>query len=297
MTLPNFLVIGAQKSGTTWVSSMLRQHPAVYMPRREVHYFNTWRNYKRGIAWYERHFAPGNGKAAVGEKTPGYLWIHGAEITGRLPDSHRRIHEALPDVKLIAVLRNPVNRALSHIHDIMKRGRISPLQNLDDVLTGAGYPRAKEDGIIERGRYYPQIKAYQEYFDPSQMLILIFEEDVVQQPAVGLQKLCEFLHIDSSFPFSPERERRNSHGRSRRQMVIEYYVPPLRLLTKAANRLWPSWKQSFSKPWKSSPSESMIRDLYRLYADDNEHLFELLKRRPPSWQPPAVTADSLPGSL
>ena len=83
--LPNLLIIGAQKCGTTWLARMLGQHPDVFMAEEEIHFFDRAHNFARGTAWYESHFAAAAGQSAVGEKTPDYLWAEGrgARIMGQ----------------------------------------------------------------------------------------------------------------------------------------------------------------------------------------------------------------------
>ena len=107
--LPNFLVIGSARCGTSWLDENLRQHPEVYLPRddKEVHFFDN--KYHMGIEWYERFFE-GSEAQAIGEVTPSYLYY--GHVAGR-------IKEHVPDVKMIALLRNPAERAYSHYWNIV----------------------------------------------------------------------------------------------------------------------------------------------------------------------------------
>jgi len=104
---PNFLVIGAQKAGTTALHGYLRQHPAVFCPDwKELHYFSL--KYPLGERWYLSHFplkATHRSEIAVGEATPAYLFD---------PRSPARVHAFDPDMKLIVTVRDPVERAYSH---------------------------------------------------------------------------------------------------------------------------------------------------------------------------------------
>jgi hypothetical protein len=211
MTLPNFLVIGAQKSGTSWLRDRLVQHPMLYMPKNEVHFFDRDENYKKGLAWYENYFADADGHKAIGEKTPSYLWANGKGVGGHLPNVHQNIHQALPHARLIISLRNPVERALSAVNHLIRTGRISPLHRTDDLVFGSKQHLVQGQGLFERGYYYQQIQAYLQYFDPEQILILIFEEDIVEHPEVGLRKVCNFLEIDDSFEFSYLHKKSNAY--------------------------------------------------------------------------------------
>jgi len=73
---PNYLVIGAQRCGTTWLAETLGQHPDIYVPRpKEIHFFNHSENYAKGIDWYRSRFPGYEGQRAVGEFTPNYFWV------------------------------------------------------------------------------------------------------------------------------------------------------------------------------------------------------------------------------
>ena len=276
MPLPNFLIIGAQKSGSSWLANKLRQHPDVFMCDYEIHYFDKEYNYENGIDWYEKHFAGVTHEKAIGEKTPDYLWANGQGVEGHVSTVHKNIYDTLPDAKLIIVLRNPVERAISAVNHIIRSGRISPLHGIDDLLIGDKKYLVDGHGVIDYGRYYQQIKAYYEYFDPNQVQILLFEEDVVQEPADGLKKVCTFLDIDLLFQFQNKRRKDNETRISKIGLAFNYYLPFIHPLTSRINRYLPVGK--------FRPSESVIQQLYGIYAEDNEYLFVRLGRRPVSGQ-------------
>src|SRR4051812_23905676 len=111
--LPNFLVIGVEKGGTTWLHAQLKKHPQIFLPdTKEIHFFNKYSSnlierdyFKLGIGWYLDFFKPYNGQRAIGEVTPMYICDSEAPL---------RIQKTLLSVRLIAILRNPVDRAYSH---------------------------------------------------------------------------------------------------------------------------------------------------------------------------------------
>ncbi|NEP51318.1 MAG: sulfotransferase domain-containing protein [Moorea sp. SIO3C2] len=286
MTLPNFLIIGAQKAGTTWLAHNLREHPEVFIPGNEIHYFNKIYNLNQGIEWYKNHFADVNGEKAIGEKTPNYLWIDPLpDAQGKvyydpleeIPYSHRLIYETLPEAKLIVVLRNPVQRAIAAINHFIKNGVISLNDDLDDLLVGDQQSLVERYGIIDMGRYYRQLQAYYDYFDPKQMLILVFEEDIAQNSDDSLKKVCEFLDIDSSFDFSKKSKKVHQSTSSPIARYLGTRFPLMRGLINRVDQRLPLQHQ------KLRPSPSAIQKLYTIYANDNQKLFKLLGREISAW--------------
>jgi hypothetical protein len=274
--LPDFLIIGAQKSGTSWLADKLAQHPEVFMAEKEIHYFDKDFNLKRGIAWYRSHFSGVRNEKAVGEKTPDYLWAHGRGVEGHLPEVHENIYRTLPDVKLIIVLRNPVERAISAVNHMIRSGRISPLHNINDLLIGNKRHLVDGYGVIDKGRYYRQIQAYLEYFKRSQMLLLIFEEDIVRDPSAGLRNVCDFIGIDHNFEFAEKDKKSNIFLGSRLTLLINYYLPFLKPVTVHIDWMRPGKK--------ARPDRPALQELYRMYEEENAKLFNFLGRKVDAWK-------------
>jgi hypothetical protein len=183
MTLPSFICIGAQKSGTTWIDSALRLNPAVYLPaqRKEVHFFDRY--FDQGVAWYEAFFRDAGGRIC-GEVTPAYLFD---------PAVPQRIRGVCPEAKLVVSLRDPVRRAYSHYRQLVaKAGEHRSFMDVIDAVPE----------VFARGLYHQQLSRYLEYFPREQMYILIFE-DIVAHPQTVYDGLCNFLDI----PVTAERER------------------------------------------------------------------------------------------
>lgn len=273
---PDFLIIGAQKAGTTWLATMLNQHPAVFLPSGEVHFFDKEWNYEKGLDWYRAQFDGFDRASVVGEKTPDYLWADAKGAEGHLPGVHRHIHRAYPDILLVAVLRDPVARAISAANHIIHSGRISPTCGLDDLLFGDHARFAARHGVIDKGFYARHLEAYLELFDESQLLVLIFEEDVVRDPAMGLARCCRFLGVDDAHPFRRMREKQNVTRKSWLRLALDHYAPPLRGRTWRLDR--------WLAPYKVRASAETRRRLARTYAAENERLFALLGRRVNAWE-------------
>jgi hypothetical protein len=278
MVLPNFLIIGAQKAGTTWLASMLGQHPDVFIPQNEIHFFDKAENYARGLAWYASHFDPGSVRIAIGEKTPDYLWTNMSGAEGHVANSHLRIREALPDARIIIILRNPVDRAISAVNHIIQSGRISPRLTLDDLLAGNARDELAGHGVLEQGMYAQMIEPYLEVFPREAVEIMIFEEDVVSDPAAGLARVCRHLDINTDVQFDLSAGHRNESRLSRMELLSRYHLKgwlhrPLRRLIRRVDR----------QPWKARPSRETLRALAQHYNAANEELYELLGRRIPAW--------------
>jgi hypothetical protein len=229
---PDFLIVGAQKAGTSTLAARLFAHPQVLPPlRREVHYFDL--NHRRPEAWYRAHFptvrervrrAQAHGRAITGESSPYYLFH---------PAAPRRIVTALPEVRIIAVLREPVARAVSEYHHAVRLGFESrPIEAaldvdrrmVEDLPPGAvpwddpeGWPRRRS--YLERGHYAVQLARWFEVLPRERMLILSTDDLRDQSALVSVQR---FLALDE---VRADETVRN---------VNDYQEPPTRLCERLA---------------------------------------------------------------
>ena len=277
MTLPNFLIIGAQKAGTTFLGRQLEQHPEIFCYPNEIHYFDKVYNYARGLDWYETHFEGSSQFKAIGEKTPDYLWANGQGVEGHMAEVHLNIKSSLPAAKLIVVLRNPVQRAVSAAWHIIRSGRVSPFVRFDQLLTDGNTGPLAGHGVIEYGHYAEQLTAYLELFSPDEILVLVFEEDIAARPTDGLKKVCNFLGVDPNHDFSGLADKVNIGRSSLPGLALTYYCPQLKRVGKHLNRMLPAHRPKVSA--------ATTKALYQHYAPHNEQLFALLNRRIPSWDP------------
>ncbi|MGH2726519.1 MAG: sulfotransferase family protein, partial [Actinomycetota bacterium] len=178
--LPNFFIIGAMRSGTTALSRYMGAHPDVYVaPEKEVHFFD--RLHERGLDWYRSRFAAATTERAIGEATQTYMY---------LADATERMAAAVPDARLVAILRNPVDRAYSHYW--MNRSlRVEPLGFREALAaypddpppSGQMYP------YIERGRYLAQLERVCAHYPRSALHVLLLE-DLVREPDATFATLC-----------------------------------------------------------------------------------------------------------
>lgn len=186
--LPSFFIVGAMRSGTTSLARYLGAHPEVYMaPAKEVHYFD--RHYERGADWYREQFPGVDGHVQVGEATQTYLYDE------QVP---ARMAHLVPDAKLIAILRDPVERAYSHYWHERSRGR-EPLGfpaalAAEPERIAAGGQERFHYSYVDRGRYLPQLQRLCEHYSRESLLVLLFEH-LRDRPTEAFADVCRFLGI------------------------------------------------------------------------------------------------------
>jgi hypothetical protein len=296
MRLPDFLIIGAQKSGTTWLADQLSLHPGIFMVPDEIHFFDKEQNFSRGLQWYSQHFnLAGPGQLAA-EKTPDYLWANGDGAEGHLPDVHVKLYQAVPTARLLVVVRNPVERALSALTHLVRTRRIAPPYKVDELLLGRKHHRIRGHGVISKGFYYRQITAYARLFNRAQIKVLVFEEDIASTPKEGLKQACAFLGIPPMQPHDSAAVHQNASRRSLPRLLADFYFPPVRPVSRLIDTVLPAWKPE--------PSSRTMDELYQTYGAENEKLFRWLGRpMPVSWGKSgkedfaiATNGDVLPGA-
>lgn len=280
MRLPDFLIIGAQKSGTTWLAEQLRTHPRIFMPPGELHFFDQTEPPDRDVSWYADQFRTAGDRLA-GEKTPNYLFL---PDNPDIHEGHLRLAELLPDARLIAVLRDPVERAVSAVRHMLREGVVSPVHSIDALLG------PKRDllswHVLEVGRYAGQIAAFLDLYGPDRLLVLYYEDDIVAAPAAMVERMCRFLGLEPATDPGRLGLRANSARPSRLRLVANYYAPVLRPWTHHLDRVRP--------PYYPSPSAATRRWLSEYYEPHNERLFALLGRRPCSgWRYAPETEEAL----
>lgn len=191
--LPNFLGIGAQRSGTTWLYECLREHPDVFVsPQKEISFFDT--HYEKGLGWYEGFFDGCNGERRIGEFTPSYL---SSEAAPGL------MKQAVPDALLIACLRNPIDRAYSG-YGLVVRGQTysTSRMSFEEAL------EARPEDFIGRGLYFHQLQRYLALFPWERTLVLVYD-DLLQDPLSFIQRVYTFLGVDPAFTPSLLGQRTN----------------------------------------------------------------------------------------
>lgn len=188
--LPDFLGVGTQKGGTTSLYHWLNVHPQVFLPEcKEVHYFDL--NSNQPIDWYAKHFQDAKSIQKCGEITPFYLFH---------PNAAERIFNAIPDVKIIVLLRDPADRAISQIFHSRERGyeNLTPKKALEaekSRLEKGSIESMQKHSYISRSMYLIQLERYEKLFKKDQILVLK-SEDMFQNHKEFWIKIQNFLELD-----------------------------------------------------------------------------------------------------
>jgi hypothetical protein len=213
----DFVIIGAQKAASTFITKCLEEHPDVFIPPEEIRYFEsplfeeqTYDDFLKLFTGYEN--------LLLGIKRPDYL---------ANPDVPERIFNANPDTKLICILRDPLKRVVSAYYHYMAYGYI-PKVNIETGLTRIlngeyedAHPRSTE--ILENGLYFKHLTTYRKYFDERNIFVLL-QDDLVRNQGKAVCSIFDFLNLDSSFISS----RLNA-----RPSAVIYSIPRLKFTSLA----------------------------------------------------------------
>jgi hypothetical protein len=289
--LPNFIVIGAAKAGTTALYWYLAEHPDVFMsPKKETNYFAYGRDGQgrllygdpeyhqfpvQSLSEYEQLFEGAGGAVAVGEASPIYL---------EAPQTATRIREVLPEARLICSLRHPVDRAYSDYQmDLRRRGR--ELNPAHDLMRGSSWARP-DSRWMQIGRYYQPLKRYFDRFPREQIHVFLFD-DLKRDPVKTVQGIYRFLEVDSGF--LPDFEAPHNQGGMPANRMLEGFFSNERL----RSAVWPlvpkraaNWIRRIRsrnlRPAPSLPAE-LRRELTSELRDDILQTSELIGRSLDHW--------------
>ncbi|MFT4822190.1 MAG: hypothetical protein ACI9DH_000244 [Halioglobus sp.] len=255
--LPNLLVVGAQKAGSTWLHERLAAHPDIFMSHpKELRFFGHRDKTEtaQGITDYKSEFTAGIDKRYRGESTPAYFWSH--DPNSQYAEDLKRTNSDIPsvvarilgpDTALVVSLRNPVARAVSAFYHQYRAGNI----NANDSIRNRGH----RWGIIDMGFYQRHIEAWLRCF-PAERLHAVLFDDIAERPKQLVTNLYQWLDLPS-----------------------EVGDPNLQL---------PS-NQSASRSANESPGAPLvslqdIRYLAQLYEKDIGFVEDYLSRKLPSWR-------------
>ncbi len=247
--LPDFIIIGATKCGTSSLYANLKLHPQIEMSpnfldkypsgnknTKEVRFFSDSRYFNRGIVWYKSLFNKNN--KLQGEATPEYIF----QIS-----CHKKMKEIIPKAKLILLLRDPVKRAYSHYNHMKqeKWNSFSWDKSFEWNIKKEIESNFKFGELIKKGLYLYQIKNLLKYYSRSKLLIIISEE-MEKEPQKVYDKISRFLGIkESSIKYIPNVHKRtyqNKMKKTTEKKLYQFYAPFNKELFKFLGKDIPEWK-------------------------------------------------------
>jgi hypothetical protein len=294
--LPNFLIIGAAKSATTSLAEYLTQHPDVFIPpgNKEPSYFalqgqelppagpvpsrvhyELW--YSHCVTKFEDYtalFESAGSERAIGEASVRYLYF---------PDAVRHIKESIPNVRLIAILREPVARLYSH-YCMNLQYQFEPLELLDAVAAESERKADKwgwDWHYVGLGLYGEQLKRYYNAFSPEQIRVF-FYDDFVKSPLQVIREICRHIGVDEKF--SPDMSERGMVSYRPKSGIVERLLRWPRASRPGVERFLPigipRTMETYVERWNRGPipklDSTIKRELRKYFVNDIRELEELL---------------------
>jgi len=272
--LPTFLILGAAKSGTTSLYSALGKHPDVFVSyTKEIHYFDDDQNWARGEDWYRTFFETSGGERAVGEATPSYL---------ANPVVPARIAKTVPGVRLIAILRDPVQRARSWYFHMRYFGweHRSFEEAVAEELQVPGWDLPPH--YLAGGRYRDQLERLTEYFDREQILVALLD-DLQADPGATFETVMDHVGVDPTPGVAP-RVAENTYKEVRLEPLarrIQSSRLAARVSPRSRERLVRAFTRTGVTPPPIDPATSAT--LYAAFEEENEKLGAWLGRDLSMW--------------
>jgi hypothetical protein len=280
---PDFVGIGVQKAGTSWLYECLLDHPRIWgPPKKELRYFDNEKNYDKGANWYQQWFANAPTLAVIGEFTPGYC-AH--------PAAAERMDAFFDDVRLLVSLRDPVDRLLSQVRHYIRNGNIQ-------TEPRAGKVDLRLDMINERiairSRYTESLQPFFERF-PREKIKIIFFEDLKSEPVSVTQDVYHFLGVNRNLePTTATKKVGGSYiPRSKTLEALKQWVSRISnhqpLLGQLVDRLRRSrlsrfYKNLNGKALQLNTTDAQRAKLEEEFADEYSNLEDLIGE-PTPWTP------------
>ena len=281
--LPNFIIVGAPKSGTTSLYHYLSEHPQVFMSEpKEVNYFSREEIEAQGLYYsdfkvkdfdsYKMLFSKGTDKKAVGEGSVSYLFY---------PETAKKIKAVLPNIKIIILLRNPLERGYSHYLMDFRLGLVD--LTYDEIV----FKTVKHKNLdlyyqqyVELGLYYQQVARYVDFFGSKQVKIYL-QEDLRNNPESIIEDLYDYLEVDKSFTPNIDQEY-NSFSMPKNgliQKIYGSYIVRATLSKLVPNSMKELLLNTFfertKKPKLSIKTEELLLALYKIDIENLEKLINL----------------------
>ncbi len=277
--LPTFIIIGAMKGGTTSLYFYLKSHPEILMSRaKELNYFSHPKHLNQGIEWYKNQF---KGEAKIyGEASPSYTFFPDNAQVPKL------IHETLPNVKLIYLVRDPIQRAISHYLHIYTRN----IENRTFEEALGNFEKDHNNLYLSRSLYYLQLERYLEYFSLNDILI-VSSEDLYKNGEATLKVILKYLDVseDTSLINFNKKTHQSSLKRRKNELGVAISkLPPMQTLNAIPLR----WRRVIDKviyyPFSAPVGKVVLSDelkerLREFFSDDVSKLRQLTGQDFSSW--------------
>ncbi len=295
--LPNTIIIGAAKAGTTSLFDILKQHPQVYTPeKKELRFFSDDKHYERGVQWYEdTHFKKAAGYPARIEASPAYLtWSE---------KSAQRIKDVYGNqpVKIVAIFRDPVKRAYSHYwHRVRLGSEDGELGFTKAVRTEEQRLQEKWDYLYQKGdglhgykrasHYMQRLQPFLQIF-PRESFHFMIQEDLFKDFDVRMAELCRFMGIDDSFKFESLNSNESAVprydflGKTYKDMKSNPFTKAIFKMFFSKNARATLFKDVVMKKFEYPPIEEDVkRELYAEFAAETDELAALIGRDLSGWK-------------
>lgn len=279
--LPDFIIAGAMKCGTTTLHNILNEHPDVFIPDSEIHFFdmddiiehpefnfyqnNNWihpdinNDYHKYWQWYSEFFAEAEENMIIGEDSTGYLASKYAP---------KRIAQQKKNIKIIIILRNPIDRAYSHYWHNLRAGRLS--HTFENTIRY--YPNT----ILRRSCYFEQLSRYYKYFPDKDLKVIIFE-DFIKNKKQYIKDICTFINV--THDQIPEKSI-DKHSNKARMPLF----PKMQLISNKLNRDAGNWLYRGHFPFYQKKIEKR-KTLPRLIRNLHNSLNPKIDKKPPKMNP------------
>ena len=269
--LPDFLIIGSAKSATTSLQRYVSQHPDIETLEQSTHFFSYCNddavfnspgdnpdNFVRSLEEYSFRLSKLGSNRVVGEKCPSYLYH---------PMAAKNLVEVVPNVKLIAILRDPIDRAFSAYRYLISTSRETAGSFTEALELEQG--RIQENWFgplwhyVNAGFYGEQLSRYYELFPASQIKIFLYE-DLKDSPNETLVSAFEFLGVSGDFRPRFKTKHNKSSGR--------------------LSRLWPAWFEGILSSWRRALPKHLRQRLMETYSEDICKLEKIIDRDLSAWK-------------
>lgn len=294
----DFICIGAAKSATTTLYSLIKDHPQLSLPStKEAPFYSDDQAYKQGASWYLHHFfAAADPKTKWGTITPQYMIGEGNITPSEIAE---RIHQDNPDVKIIALLRHPIERAFSHYRMLVKRGYETRSfdRAVSDILAGntelKGYSEPDSNYIF--ASEYGKILDYYYTLFPKKNILILSTDQLKEDPEGVLKQLFTFIGVDSDYlPDKPHQQSRKGGAKPRLKLLTPGFIYQVPFVKKIWTRYTPQAirrrTEYIINLWNTKPDDEKLdtnskayQELVTYFAKDIQHLKKISDIKP-TWK-------------